>query len=593
MRKRGFSFLLISVMLLVGVQSFAETAHKFTGIASDEADGRFRVTVGTKGMVAADDLQAAEWGAEILRRGGNAADAAAAVGFAMSVTRPHYASLGGGGFAIVCASKQSGGNCEAIDFREKAPEKASRDMYVKDGKADSKLSQEGPLAIGVPGLTAGLLAISEKFGKLKNRKLILSKPIELATRGIRFSSHSESAGAHRFDVFNTEGKKIFGCSNAICPVGTVIKQPDLARVLKAISDGGAKGFYSGTVGKKIADGIQKAGGILSLKDLDAYEPKWRTPVRGQFHGAEIISMPPPSAGGTVMLELFQFIEIAEKMGQISETKLNTADTYHVLAHAMSLGFADRAFYFGDPDFVNVPVTKLLERERLEKRWKESFQVSKANILEKSPKDLGENLAFSDNDSNGRSQTTHFSVVDENGNAVSLTTTVNDEYGSGFVPPGTGIVMNNEMDDFSALAGSPNLFGLVGAEANAIAPFKRPLSSMTPTIVRENGEVRFAIGAQGGPRITTSVFQSLLNRLYFGLSLQDSVSNCRIHQQWKPRTLMFESACFSGDSKVKLEALGYEMKAVDTAGKVHGIERFSNGRTWGFSDPRTEGGAVAQ
>lgn len=326
-----------------------EPGH-WSGAIATEMDGRYHPIVGTKGMVVADDRQAAEWGAEILRRGGNAVDAAVATAFAMSVTRPHFASLGGGGFMVYCpaakpagdsASKQAGASspkpaCYALDYREEAPGAASRDMYIRDGKPHTDLSQNGALASGVPGVTAGLLTALEKFGTMPRQKL-LSHPIELARGGFLFSGHEESAALDRWSDFNDESKKLFGCGprhggvpSAPCPPGTLIKQADLASVLGAISRKGIQGFYEGPVAKKIVDGLHASGGIMTLEDLKAYKAQWRTPVHAQFEGMEVVSMPPPSAGGTVLLEMLGFMERASRGPARSGLRLGQDRSCHRL-----------------------------------------------------------------------------------------------------------------------------------------------------------------------------------------------------------------------------------------------------------------------
>lgn len=555
-------------------------------LVASAAESRDRPVTSTGGMVASDDREASEWGAEILRRGGNAIDAAVATAFMMSVTRPHYASLGGGGFMIFCPAPKGGqaGDCEALDYREKAPAGASRDMYLRDGKVIPDTSVDGALASGVPGVPAGLLAALERHGRHGKitRQLLLSRPIEAARKGFRFSTREESAAAERWDAMNPDARRIFGCAGKACPVGTLIRQPELARTFEAISREGARGFYEGPVAREISVGIRAAGGILSLSDLAGYRPVWRKPVRGEFEGLEVVSMPPPSAGGALVIQMLGYVERADKMGMFAEG-YGSAPAVHALAHAMVLGFADRARLFGDPDFVDVPIAKLLDPAYLDQRWK-TFDPRAARV----------DVAAGDPGAREGSNTTHFSVVDREGNAVAITTTINNDYGSGFVPPGTGVVMNDEMDDFSVQPGAPNLFGLVGAEANAIAPGKRPLSSMSPTIVRDRqGVVRLVVGGAGGPRITTAVFQILVNRLRFGMSLPDAVAAARLHQQWKPRELMLERYGFPAEVRRELEKLGYTLKDVAAVARTYSIERTADGRSWGAPDPRGEGAAVGE
>lgn len=556
------------------------------GKPEQEKASRTRPVVGTRGMVVADDRIAAEWGSEILRRGGNAVDAAVATAFAMAVTRPHYASLGGGGFMVYCPAPKGGkpSACRVIDYRERAPKAAHRDMYIVDGKARTDLSQDGALASGTPGVPAGLLKALDLWGR-KKRQEILSKPIELAVRGFPMSGHTESSAAGRWKAFNEEAKHVFGCgpkAQAPCPVGELLIQTDLARVLKEISLRGHEGFYRGWVAKSLARGVKAGGGILTEEDLALYQAVEREPIVSRYRDAQVVLMPPPSAGGAVIAQMLRYAELAESGGEFSKG-LSSARAIHALAHGLSLSFADRAEVFGDPDFVKVPLETLLSHEYIDGRWRSTFSRGAARIPETSGLNHeGEN-------------TTHFSVIDAAGNAVAVTTTVNEYYGSGFMPEGTGVVLNNEMDDFSVQPGVPNLFGLVGTEANAVAPQKRPLSSMAPTVVRDlDGNNRIVIGAQGGPRITTSVLLALLRRLQGGLSISDAVHAPRFHHQWRPKTLQLERGGFGTETLDALESRDWEVVEIQGSGRLQALERFpSTGRVWGAPDPRTEGAAVAE
>jgi gamma-glutamyltranspeptidase/glutathione hydrolase len=549
-------------------------------VGSDRAS-RIRPVIGTAGMVVSDDRQASEWGASILRRGGNAIDAAVAAGFMLSVTRPQYGSLGGGGFLVYCPAHKP---CVSLDYREKAPAAATRDMYVKDGKANKDLSQDGALASGIPGVPAGLLGALEKYGT-RGRQELLSEPIQVAKNGFRFSGLQESAAQDRWEKLNPAAKTIIGCQEnkklQACPVGKIVRQPDLAKVLEAISQKGRDGFYKGWVAKKIVDGIQAEKGVLALQDLTNYQVAVAPPVTTTFKNMEVVSMPPPSSGGVLLLQMLGYMNRAEKAGLL-KGGFGAASTLHAEAHAMSLAFADRAEYLGDQDFVKVPTAELLSDKYLDSRWA-TFNPFQANP----PPGAGKFIAEPQN-------TTHFSVIDKEGNAVAITTTINDEYGSGFVPPGTGVFMNDEMDDFSAQPGVPNMFGLVGGEANSIAAGKRPLSSMTPTIVRDDkGEARMILGAAGGPRIITSVFNVLMDRYIFGMSLPDAVSAPRVHDQWKPNEVRVETYGFSPNVLQTLRNMGYKIEQSPALAKMHTLERFPSGRTWGVADPRGEGAAVAE
>jgi len=566
-----------------------EEKTNWDGSSLSEDESRFRIKTGTKGMVVSDDEIASKFGAEILRKGGNAIDAAVGVGFMLAVTRPHYASIGGGGFLVYCPKKQK---CKIIDYREVAPLAATRDMYVINGKGDTELSQDGALASGVPGVVAGLLLALEKYGT-KSRTDVLSEPIRVAKEGMHLSSTTEAAAADRWSKMNLGAKKIFGCKELKnethpCFAQSIIKQKDLSSVLTEIKQKGKNGFYRGWVSKKIVHEMHKDGGILSEKDFAQYRVVEREPIVGKFLNHEVITMPPPSSGGAILLQLLKFTELAIE-NKLFDTGYGSALTTHVLAHAMKLSFSDRSLYFGDPNFVRVPVDELLSKDYIQQRWN-SFNPtsSKGEVIP----GLGKNEKDYLKENN---QTTHFSVVDSEGTAVAITTTVNGYFGSAYVPEGTGIVMNNEMDDFSIQPGVPNLFGLVGGYANSVQPMKRPLSSMTPTILRnEKGEVEFILGAQGGPRIITGVFQSLVNRLVFNFSLADAVSAPRIHHQWKPDVLNIEFPGPGFEVVNKLKEIGYTVKPTSSVGRLEAIERFpAQGRVWGVADPRTEGYAAAQ
>lgn len=577
-------FVLTALALLPSV-SFANPASAELTSAESVRFAR----EGLRGMVVADDQQAAEWGAEILRKGGNAIDAAVATAFALSVTRPHYAALGGGGFLVFCPAPRDGSasECKVIDFRERAPAAAHRDMYLRNGRADTQLSQNGALASGVPGVTAGLILANEKYGSLK-RQMLLREPIRMARKGIRVSTNTARAARERWTSMNEAAQGIFGCGHAekgACAVGETLRQTDLAQVLESISKKGTDGVYKGTVAQRIVTGLRSAGGIISLKDLAEYRPVERQPVRGQFGGFEVVTMPPPSSGGAVLVQMLDYMTRAAKVGALKDG-FASVSSLHAQIHAMSLAFADRAEHMGDSDFYPVPLARLLSQEYLDERWR-TYQPAQAALPASSGFKSSESMPE-------KLQTTHFSVIDAEGNAVSVTETVNGNFGSAFVPAGTGIVMNNQMDDFSIQPGVPNLFGLVGGDANAIAPRKRPLSSMSPTIVRDQkGQVRFVLGAAGGPRIITSVFQTLVNRVQFEMSLADAVSAPRVHHQWRPQFVRVERSSLPVETLESLRRLGYKVEMGGGLAVVHALERQPSGQVIGMPDPRGEGFAAAE
>lgn len=564
-------------------------AGAWNGSAESAYDSRYSPVIGTRGMVVSDERLASQWGAEILRQGGNAVDAAVATAFMLAVTRPQAGSLGGGGFLLYCPKPGPSGAaspCQALDYREVAPAGAARDMYVRDGKPRTDLSQDGALAVAVPGVTAGLIKALEKWGSVSRQK-ILSRPMEVARAGIELSGATEFGLTDRWEAFNPEARRIFGCRSGAklepCPTGTRIRQPELAKVLEAISREGRAGFYGGRVARAIVRDVREAGGILAEKDLADYQPKLRKPVRGTYRGMEVVSMPPPSSGGAIVVQMLAYMERAE--AQLA-SGFGSAPELHAVAHAMALAFADRAVWFGDPDQVMVPLEGLLAPAYLDERWAESFRKDRAAL----PESAGKPGVVVDGN-----HTTHFSVIDREGNAVSVTTTINDNFGSGFVPAGTGVFLNNEMDDFSIQPGVPNLFGLVGAESNAVGPGKKPLSSMSPTIVRdERGNARLVLGAAGGPRIATSVFSAILNRVRFGMSIVDAIAAPRIHHQWRPLELRYEPQGFAPEVEQKLRQMGYLLKPASELARAQALERFpESGRTWGAPDFRGEGFAAAE
>ena len=545
----------------------------------DEA-ARVRPRVGWKGMVVSDDEVASEWGSTILKQGGNAVDAAIATALMLSVTRPHAGSLGGGGFLLFCPAPKNEKfkECEVMDYREQAPDASHSKMFVVDGKPKNELAETGALAVGVPGVVAGLKAAHEKFGKAKWTSFF-SEPIKRARQGITITPYMNRGLEERLNDFNPEAKKIFAGKK----VGDVIKQPDLAKVLSSVRDQGRKGFYEGWVAKAILGSLAKAGGLMTKDDLSNYTVKNRKPLQTNYRGFDVVTMPPPSAGGALIIQMLKYMELADADG-VLDNGYGSARTIHAMAHAMKLGFADRAQWFGDPEFTKIPLERLLSAPYLKSRWEDTFSKGSSQTIKGSGIDTKES-----------NHTTHFSVIDSEGNAVALTTTINDNFGSGFVAEGTGVFLNDQMDDFSIQPGVPNGFGLVGSEANAVQGQKRPLSSMAPTIVRDkNGENRIVVGAAGGPRITTSVFQILMNRLRFDMQITDALHAGRIHHQWKPDLLKLEKNQISPDVAERLKNMGYTIEFATELAHAHALERDSvTGQVWGAHDPRGEGESVAQ
>ena len=525
--------------------------------------------VGKNGMVVSQHYLATNVGHSILEEGGNAYDASIAVAFALAVVLPRAGNIGGGGFMIMFdeTSQQS----YSIDYREVAPEAATKNMFLSsDGSVNKIKARQGVLSIGVPGTVYGMWEVHKKFGSLPWSKL-LAPAIQLAEDGFLVSPFMADALNRRYEKLGKykDFNRIF-YSNYPVRMSQRLKQPNLANTLKIISVNGAKGFYEGEVAKKIDAFMKQNGGLITKKDLKNYRPIWRETLQGTFNEFEIISMGPPSSGGIHVIQMLNILENYDlmKMGHNSPTY--TA----LLTESMKYAYADRSKYLGDPEFYDVPVQSLISKEYAKKIYKKI----KLNLITSS--DVihpGSELKHESMD------TTHFSVADKNGNIVSNTYTLNSGYGSGVIINGTGILMNNEMDDFVSAPGAPNQFGLIGGEANKIEPFKRPLSSMTPTIVLKNGKPVFATGSPGGSRIITTVLQFLLNTLVFKMEISDATIAPRIHHQWKPDVLMLETGFDMLHAK-KIESFGQKIYLSGPGTALESIE-IKDGLFYGFGDTR--------
>ena len=525
------------------------------------------------GMVSAQERLAAEIGRDIMAKGGNAVDAGVAVAFALAVTLPRAGNLGGGGFMLVHDAET--GRTQAIDYRELAPSGASRDMFLDDkGEADSDKSLYTGAASGVPGTVAGMRMALDTYGSMPWADVI-APAIRLAEEGIIVTPDlADSLEAEREALMRhpSTAKIFFKEGGAGYRPGERLVQADLAATLKKVAAEGPDGFYKGAVAENIARAVQAAGGPMTVEDLAAYKPVLREPVRGSYRGYEIVSMPPPSSGGVHLIQILNTLE-GYPIGALGH---NTAETIHLMAEAMKLAYADRSEYLGDPDFVDVPVAALTSKDyAAELRGKISAEYATPSAM------IGPgDLAPYESD-----QTTHFSVVDKAGNAVSNTYTINLNYGSGLVAEGTGVLMNNEMDDFSAKPGVPNAFGLVGGDANAVQPGKRPLSSMTPTIVLKDGETWLVTGSPGGARIITTVLQVILNTIDHGMNVAEASTAPRVHHQWLPDELRIEEG-ISRDTLRLLAAKGHTISEKPVMGSTQSIMRDpASGALLGASDPR--------
>jgi gamma-glutamyltranspeptidase / glutathione hydrolase len=538
-----------------------------------------------KGVVASAHPWASAAGAEVLRRGGNAIDAAVATAYALAVVEPYSAGIGGGGFLVY--REAASGKAYVLDYREVAPKKAHRDMYLREGKVDPKLSLEGMLAVAIPGMVPGLAEAQAKLGKKKLSE-VLDAAIDLAEKGFRVDPEFHDASVTRLELLksNREAARVFLKDGRAYQVGEVLVQKDLAKTLRRLKQEGPRLFTHGGVAQAIAKESQKLGGAISIEDLSSYKPRWREPLIGRYQGHEVITMPPPSSGGTHLLQILGLLEIDRRTrGRVSDWR--DWDDLEVLIESMRLAYADRAEYMGDPAFVDVPVNALLAEEYLKRRYalidprraRPIQEIGAGKVPVAAPKE--------------QQHTTHLSVIDAEGNAVSLTQTNNYGFGSGVVVPGTGVLLNDEMDDFSAAPGTPNAYGLVGGEANSIQPGKIPLSSMTPTIVVKDGKVRLVVGAPGGATIITTVLQVILHVVDHRMSVDRAVAEPRLHHQWLPDQLRLEPGALDRPTRRAMRTKGYKLKKTPAWGNATAIEVRRDGTRVGAADPRGFGAAVAE
>lgn len=529
------------------------------------------------GMVATQEALASDIGLKILKDGGNAVDAAVAVGFALAVTLPRAGNIGGGGFMMIYDAKQ--GKTVALDYREKAPSSASRDMYLdKDGNAISDLSRYHGLAVGVPGTVAGLLKALEDHGTM-SRGQVMASAIALAENGIEVTaglSESLEALSDRLQKWPSTKKIFFKPDGSAYQPGELLRQPELAKSLKLIAAKGSDGFYKGETARKLVKAVNEAGGNMSLQDLANYRAIARVPVKGDYRGYEIVSMPPPSSGG---IHIVQILNILEGY-PLKDYGQNSAQTIHLMSEAMQLAYADRAEYLGDSDFIDVPASGLTSQayaDKLRSLINPNKATPAATIKANNP------LPYESD------QTTHFSIVDKDGNAVANTYTLNFSYGTGLVAEGTGILLNNEMDDFSAKPGVPNGYGLIGGDANAVEANKRPLSSMSPTLVFKDSKPYIVTGSPGGSRIITTVTQVISNVIDHDMNIAEATHAPRIHDQWLPDEIRIEKA-LNVDTIKKLESMGHKVSPQAAMGSTQSIMITPNG-VYGSSDPRIVDAAV--
>ena len=531
---------------------------------------------GIQGAVVSARIEASEAGKVVLEQGGNAYDAMVATSFALAVVYPVAGNITGGGFFVY---RSANGEVGSLDYREMAPLSATKDLYLdEEGKVIPKLSTVGGMAVGIPGAVAGILEVHKKMGSLPLKQL-MQPAIELAEKGYVVTDKQ----ARSFQRYSTLFKEVNGEDTFFAQghqAGDTIVNPALAKTLKAIAEKGNAGFYDGWVAQAMVDKTQATGGILSLDDLKIYEAKWRTPIQFRYKDLKLISMGPPSSGGICLAQMMNMVEPYD----LKAFGHNSPQAMHLMIEAERRSYADRAHFLGDPDFVTIPQDHLLDKTYANDRMQD-YSIEKATAS--SDVSHGDIIVVESD------ETTHFSIVDKEGNAVSVTTTLNGAYGSKVYVDKIGVFMNNEMDDFSSKPGTPNMFGLTGSEANSIAPKKRMLSSMTPTIVERNGDLYMVVGTPGGSTIITSVFQTILNVYEFGMGMQEAVNAPRFHHQWLPDIVVLEPNTFDETVVQELQTKGHtiEAKYSRIIGKVDAIHKNENGQLSVGADPRGDDAAA--
>jgi gamma-glutamyltranspeptidase / glutathione hydrolase len=574
----GMTIVRLGLAALLAAAPVAAGAQTAAPIIADAA--RIHPVLARHGLVASQEARATRVGVEILKAGGNAVDAAVAVGFALAVTLPRAGNIGGGGFMLVHLAGRN--ETLAIDYRETAPAATTRDVFLDQaGEADPKKSRDSGLAVGVPGTVAGFALAHEKYGSGKFTLAQLIAPaLALARNGFMVEddlADSLPRAAERLTRWLSTRKIFATADGSVLRGGDLLIQSDLAATLAAIAERGPRAFYQGEIAEKIAAAVREAGGRMTAGDLSGYRAIERRPVRGRYRGHEVFSMPPPSSGGVHLVQILNILEGFD----LRSSGPGAAATLHPMLEAMKLAYADRAEFLGDPDFVQVPAMGLVSKRYAERlrtridlaRAKPAREIKPGALLGPEP-----------------DQTTHYSIVDADGNAVANTYTLNFSYGLGLVAEGTGILLNNELDDFAAKPGVPNAYGLVGGDANAPGPRKRPLSSMSPTIVLKDGRVFLVTGTPGGSRIITTVLQVMSNVIDHGMNVAEATIEPRIHHQWLPDQVVAERG-FSPDTIRLLASLGHSVAVGNTSGSAHSIMRTPEG--WaGAADSRQRGTLVA-
>ena len=526
--------------------------------------------IADNGLIVSAHPESSRIGAEILSLGGNAIDAAAATEFALAVCYPEAGNIGGGGFMVI---RTSDGSFAALDYREKAPMNAFRDMYLDSSdNVIEGLSTDTHLASGVPGSVDGIMTAHEKYGRLPFVRVI-QPAIDLAEKGFPLSENQAASlnGNRNIFIERNPGGTAF-VKDSLWKEGDILRQPDLAATLRLIRDKGREGFYRGKVADLIVSEMKRGNGIISGEDLSLYSSQWRKPLTGSYRGYDIVTISPPSGGGLTML---QILGMCEKY-PLKDYGFHTAESIHLIVEAERRAFADRAEFMGDPDFVSIPIDGLTSAVYLSERMG-SFDKDKAS--------LSLSVGHGNPPGQGSEETTHYSVVDRDGNAVAATTTLNGTFGSAIVVKGAGFLLNNQMDDFSSKPGFPNMYGLSGGEANSIQPSKRMLSSMTPTIIEKDGKLFMVLGSPGGSTIPTSVIQVLINVIDYEMNVQEAVDTGRFHHQWLPDYIAVERNSVDSVVLAKLSDMSHQIRYRSAIGRVNAICILPDGSMQAGADPR--------
>lgn len=565
--KHKIHLLLFTVVLIF----IGAIEPSFTQSIIYDTESIIHPVVASQGMVSSQEKLATEAGLKVLKEGGNAIDAAVTVGFALAVTLPRAGNIGGGGFMMIHLAENN--DNIALDYREKAPLQATADMFLNEkGEVDNQKARFSHLAVGIPGTVAGLTFALEKYGTISLQRA-LQPAIQLAENGFPVTEdfYDSLIFSSAFLSQNPSSREIFLPNNNPPPVGTIFKQPLLANSLKLIAREGKKAFYQGEIAQNIVKDMKANNGLITLEDLANYQPKIRKPIEGKYQGYQIYSMPPPSSGGVHLIQMLNIL----KGFDLPSFGHNTAKTIHIMAETMKLTYADRSKYLGDHDFVHVPINSLISQKYSD------FLRQEINLNRATPsQEISQNnpLKFSESH-----ETTHYSVIDKYGNAVANTYTLNFSYGGGITVPNTGILLNNQMDDFSAKTGVANAYGLTGGEFNAIAPEKRMLSSMTPTIIMKDDQVFLVTGSPGGSRIITTVLQIIVNVIDFKMNIAEATVSPRFHHQWLPDTLFLEKG-INQDTQKLLTEKGHNLSNSRAIGSTQSIMKIDN-TLYGFSDTR--------